>query len=79
MKIINKILIMFVLIGAFLGVSNSTLASSSPTLVSASAINITKNSATLSGTINPNGLTTTAWYEMPDGGPFQTQNLLNGT
>jgi len=56
---------------------NATL-SSSPTIVSASATSITQTSATLTGVINPNGDTTTAWFETPSGGPFQTQNLGNG-
>ncbi|MBI5678109.1 MAG: carboxypeptidase regulatory-like domain-containing protein, partial [Planctomycetes bacterium] len=38
-------------------------ASTAPTVKTGSAINVTTNSATLSGTVNANGLSTTAWFE----------------
>jgi len=34
-----------------------------PTVTTGSATNITSSSATLNGTVNPNGLSTTAWFE----------------
>ena len=38
-------------------------ASTAPTVKTGSATNVTTNSATLSGTVNANGLSTTAWFE----------------
>ncbi len=38
-------------------------ASTPPTVKTGSATNVTANSATLSGTVNANGLSTTAWFE----------------
>ena len=59
--------------------SFTTPSAPSPTIVSGTAVNIDTDSADLTGIVNPNGYDTTAWYETPSGGPFQTQNLLNGT
>ena len=67
-------------LGAFLlGASPAFAFSPSFQLGSAVATNITQTSATLNGTFNPNGLATTAWFEIDNGGiHYGTTNLLNG-
>jgi uncharacterized repeat protein (TIGR01451 family) len=51
-----------------------------PTIVGTPFVtNLTSTSATLNGSVNPNGADTTAWFETMSGGPFQTQNLGSGT
>ena len=50
-----------------------------PTIVSATATNITTTSADLNGEVNPNGDSTQAWFETPSFGPYQVQNIGNGT
>jgi len=79
MKNIIKKLIVASFILSLSGLGNFAFAAGAPTIISATATNILQTSATLTGTINPNGDATTAWFETPDGGPFQTQNLGNGT
>src|SRR5690606_23587463 len=38
-----------------------------------------QTSAVFSGSVNPNGLTTTVWYDTPNGGPFGTHTIGSGT
>jgi len=82
-NIIKNSILAFILAVFSLGPSFA-FAGTIPTIVSANAENITIQpdgsvSADLTGVVNPNGDDTTAWFETPSGGPFQTQNLLNGT
>jgi len=51
----------------------------SPSIISNTTTNITSTSATLNGVVNPNGYSTTAWFETPSSGPLQVQNIGNGT
>ena len=48
-----------------------------PTIISANATP-GSTSAVLDGSVNPNGDNTTAWFETPSFGPFQSQSIGNG-
>ncbi len=50
---------------------------SKPSVTTNSATGITTTSAILNGTVNPNGLSTTAWFETATQGPLGTVNLGN--
>ncbi|MCR4321146.1 MAG: IPT/TIG domain-containing protein [Candidatus Brocadiaceae bacterium] len=52
-----------------------------PTVTTGSSTNITSSSATLNGTVNANGLSTTAWFEYGDtsGGPYLNSNTQTVT
>ena len=50
---------------------NASLAAFTPTVVSATATNITQTSARLNGVVNPNGFTTSAMFQTP------TENIQN--
>jgi hypothetical protein len=89
MKTNMKKLILFALISGILiftgafsasAIPNSPLQNSAPTIVSATASNITTTSATLNGEVNPNGSSTTAWFESSATGSqkLQMQNLGKG-
>ena len=79
-NIYKKVFSVVMVLGAFLlGASPAFAFSPSFQLGSAVATNITQTSATLNGTFNPNGLATTAWFEIDNGGiHYGTTNLLNG-
>ncbi|MFZ2975236.1 MAG: fibronectin type III domain-containing protein, partial [Candidatus Moraniibacteriota bacterium] len=78
-NIIKKIAFVFVLVGIFSTGASVSFASSAPTITSGTATNITTTSADLNGLVNPNGDNTTAWFETPSDGPFQSQNLGSGS
>lgn len=68
MKNIIKNTIVFVLIGlvsaaSFAPVANAMGGSPAPTPVATAATGITATSAQLNGTVNPNGASTTAWFD----------------
>jgi len=60
------------------GSSGSQKAFTVPTIVSATVIT-GSTTATLDGSVNANGESTNVWFETPSDGPFQTQNIGNGT
>lgn len=75
----NSILVFALLVGTF-GVGANFVFAAAPT-GTVSVTDITSTSATLTGSVNPNGPNTgdtTAWFETMSGGPFQTQILGNG-
>jgi len=79
MKNIIKKLILVSFILGLSAFANFALAAAPTGTVSVT--NIMSTSATLNGTVNPNGpnaQNTTAWFETMSGGPFQTQVLGNG-
>lgn len=48
-------------------------------IITSSTSSPTTISAIINGKVNPGGLNTTVWFETPTGGPYQTQNIGNGT
>ncbi len=80
MKNMYKKVFSFVLVlGAFLLGANYAFAfTPSFELGSAVATNITQTSATLNGTFNPNGLATTAWFEVDNGSTHYGTTSLGG-
>ena len=77
-NIIKKSISVLVFVGIFGFLTNVSFAAPTPTIVSGTAT-VTTNSATLDGVVNPNGDDTTAWFETPSAGPFQTQSIGNGS
>ena len=62
--------------GSILSFSTTGQQGSAPTAVTNSATNITQTSATLNGTVNPNGSNTTAWFEY---GTTQSLGTVTGS
>ena len=76
-NIANKLILLIILVVGVFTLLGSTAFAATPTINSATATPST-NSAALNGVVNPNGSSTTAWFETPAGGPFQMQNIGNG-
>ena len=74
-NIIKNLISVIVFVGIFSTGASISFAVSAPSIISGTATNITSTSATLNGVVNPNGDGTTAYFETPSGGPFQTQNI----
>src|SRR3989344_2296057 len=79
MKNFMKKLIGLSIVLGFLAFAGQVQAVGAPVIVSAYASNITQSSASLNGVVNPNGSSSFAWYETPNGGPFGVVNIGTGT
>ncbi len=81
MKKIIKSLFAVALVLGSLGFGAPAFASAPPTIVSATASNITQTSAVFDGVVNPNGADTNAWYEfqVANSGMLSFQNIGSGT
>jgi len=79
MKNFMKKLIGLSIVLGFLAFAGQVQAVGAPVIVSAYASNITQSSASLNGVVNPNGSSSFAWYETPNGGPFGVVNIGSGT
>lgn len=49
-----------------------------PSIITTYPSHISSNSARLNGSVNPNGLNTTVWFETPNSGPLGTHNIGSG-
>ncbi|MBP6866242.1 MAG: fibronectin type III domain-containing protein [Candidatus Pacebacteria bacterium] len=79
-KIIKSLLAVALVLGS-LGFGAPAFASAPPTIVSATASNITQTSAVFDGVVNPNGADTNAWFEfqVANSGQLSYQNIGSGT
>jgi hypothetical protein len=77
---VKSLLGVAVLLGSFAFVGQAFAFTPSYEYGSAAATNITSNSATLNATFNPNGLATTAWFEVDNASThYGTTNLASGS
>jgi len=81
MKKIIKSLFAVALVLGSLSFGAPAFASAPPTIVSATASNITQTSAVFDGVVNPNGANTNAWFEfqVANSGQLSYQNIGSGT
>ncbi len=77
-NIIKKVLSVAFVVG-LLFVSGGDALAYTPSYISSSATNVTATSVTLNGTFNPNGLATTAWFEVQSQGQYGSQSIGSGT
>ncbi|MEK7588677.1 MAG: hypothetical protein AAB438_02550, partial [Patescibacteria group bacterium] len=79
-KFTKSLLAVAIVLGSVLFSGNTAFAAT-PGYVSSSVTGVTQTSAIFNGTFNPSSLSTTAWFEMQNGGGQQygTQNIGSGS
>lgn len=78
-KFTQNLSVVVIVFGFFAFSTGQALAVSAPDVISANAVNITSTGATLTGSVNPNGATTSAWFETMNGFESTHQNIGGGT
>lgn len=77
-QFIKSLLAVVFVLGGLVSFGGQAFAIGAPNIISADAINITSSGAMLTGSVNPNGATTSAWFEIQNGAQSSHQNIGGG-